>query len=187
MNEGWVLFRFGWTWGLGFLLLVIAGGAGAYWVVDYRRDAALLAEGRALLDQREYSKASEMLEKYLKERPGDIRARLLEVRAARQARSYRQAAEHLQICRENLGEDEGVTVEAALLEVARGNDEPIPALKERSKQRDELALNILEVLVQRDLDTYQLGPAMEGFTRYLEQRPDDLHALLGGVLSGSAI
>ena len=179
MNEGWVLFRFGWTWGLGFLLLVIAGGAGVYWVVDYRRDAALLAEGRALLDQREYSKASVMLEKYLQERPGDIQARLLEVRAARQARSFRQAAEHLQICREKLGENEGVTVEAALLEVARGNDEPIPALKERSKQRDELALNILEVLVQRDLDTYQLGPAMEGFTRYLEQRPDDLHALLG--------
>jgi len=173
------LFRIGWKWWLALLLLAVAAGLGVYGLVDYRRDAALLAEGRELLDQREYAKASEVLEKYLRERPGDQDARLLEVRAARQARAYRQAAEHLQICREKLGDVEAVTVEEALLEVARGNDAPIPALRERAKQLDDTALNILEVLVQRDLDTYQLGPALDGFTRYLEQRPGDLHALLG--------
>ena len=173
------MIRLGWKGWLAIVLLPLAAGAGAYWLVERRRDAALLTEAKGLLDEREYAKASEVLEKYLQKRPGDLDARLLEVRAARQARSYRQAAEHLRICREKLGDTEPVSVEEALLEVARGNDAPLPGLRERAKQQDATALNILEVLVQKDLDTYQLGQALDGFTRYLEQRPGDLHALLG--------
>lgn len=160
-------------------ILMIGIGGGVYWRMDQRRVDAFLVHGQSLLDERDYAKASEVLENYLRERPRDVQARLLLVRAARQARAYRQAAEHLQLCRDALGDAEAVVVEEGLLEVARGKEAPIAALRERARQKDALALNILEVLVQRDLDTYQLGAALDGFTRYLEQRPEDLHALLG--------
>jgi tetratricopeptide (TPR) repeat protein len=171
LNGRWLLIL------LPILLIGISGGV--YWRKDQRRVDAILLQGQSLLDEREYAKASDVLENYLRERPRDVQARLLVVRASRQARAFRQAAEHLQICRDALGDAEAVVVEEALLEVARGDEAPIAALRERARQNDAQALNILEVLVQRDLDTYQLGAAMDGFTRYLEQRPDDLHALLG--------
>ncbi len=171
LNGRWLLIL------LPILLIGISGGV--YWRKDQRRVDAILLQGQSLLDEREYAKASDVLENYLRERPRDMQARLLVVRASRQARAFRQAAEHLQICRDALGDAEAVVVEEALLEVARGDEAPLAALRERARQNDAQALNILEVLVQRDLDTYQLGAAMDGFTRYLEQRPDDLHALLG--------
>ena len=166
---------------LGVLVFIVVIGVvvGYWWMDERRRVKGLLVQGEALLAKREYGRALERLDKYLAERPGDGRARLLAVRAARQARDFRQAQDYLGQCAANHGDAEWIAVEEKLLAVAQGDDRPVPELRERSKEDDALALVILEVLVQRDLDTYQLGAALDGFTRYLDQKPDDLHALLG--------
>jgi predicted Zn-dependent protease len=61
--------------------------------------------------------------------------------------------------------------------VERGEG-PAPGLRQRAEGDDELALVILEVLIQYDIDTYRLRQALHGLTRYLRARPDDLQALL---------
>ncbi|HYT88406.1 MAG TPA: tetratricopeptide repeat protein [Gemmataceae bacterium] len=156
-----------------------AAGLGAYAVREHRRTDRLLAEGEQALAVREYNRARELFDLYLTERPADARARLLAARAARQARAYRDAREHLRRCRADGGEAEPIAVEESLIEVTLGDERPVAHLRERARRDDDLALVILEVLVQHDLDTYQLGSALDGFTRYLARRPDDLHALLG--------
>ena len=166
------------------LLAAVAAGAAGHYLRERRqaeRLAAerLLTEGEQALAAREYARAREILDRYLAERPADTRVRLLAARAARQARIYSDAREHLRRCRADGGDAESIDVEESLLDVLLGDERPVAALRERARRDDDLALVILEVLVQRDLDTYQLGSALDGFTRYLSRRPDDLHALLG--------
>lgn len=169
----------------GLLALVaaaVAAGTGAYAYSEYRtraRVAALFAEGEAALSAREYSPAREKFEAYLGAHPDHARARLLAARAARQLRDYGAAREHLSVLRAAGQEVEAVQLEDALLDVRAGRFEAVPVLRERARGDDELALVALEVLVQHDIDTYQLASARSGFTRYLELRPTDLHALLG--------
>ncbi len=136
-----------------------------------------LRQGEEALRAREYDKAREHLSRYLSHRPGDAHARLLAARAARHLREYYEAYEHLGRCREAGGDAEAVEVETALLAVERG-EEPDPGLRRRALEDDELALVILEVLIQHDLDAYRLRQALHGLTRYLRARPDDLQALL---------
>src|SRR5262249_51991625 len=107
----------------------------------------------------------------------DARARLLAARAARILREYYEAHEHLRICRDLGGHDEEVAVETDLIAVQRG-EEPGVRLRRRAEAGDELALVILEVLLQYDVDTYRLRRALHGLTTYLRSRPDDLRALL---------
>ncbi len=164
------------------LALAVAVAAGAYAHFEFRaraRAAALLAEGEALLAARDYAPAREKLDAHLAARPTAARARLLAARAARQLRDYRAAREYLSALRAAGDEPEAVALEEQLLEVRAGNFAPVPALRARAKGDDELALVALEVLIQHDLDTYQLASARTGFTRYLERRPTDPHALLG--------
>lgn len=160
-------------------ILAVAAGLAAYVVREQRKTDRLLAEGEQALAAREYDRARELFDRYLTERPADARARLLAARAARQARAYRDAREHLRRCRADGGEGEPIDVEESLLDVLLGDERPVARLRERARRDDDLALVVLEVLVQHDLDTYQLGSALDGFTRYLARRPDDLHALLG--------
>jgi tetratricopeptide (TPR) repeat protein len=160
---------------LGVIVVVVAG----YFIRERRQVDRLLAEGEQALAAREYARAREILERYLAERPADSHARLLAARAARQARVYDAAREHLRRCRADGGDEESITVEESLLDVLAGDERPVASLRERAKRDDDLALVILEVLIQHDLDTYQLGSALDGFTRYLSRRPDDLHARLG--------
>lgn len=160
-------------------LLAMFAGLAIYYVRQNRKIDRLLLDGEQALAAREYASARDSLDRYLAQRPSDSRARLLAARAARQTRAFREAREHLRQCRVDGGDTESIAAEESLLDVLSGDERPIAALRERSLQDDELALVILEVLVQRDLDTYQLGSALDGFTRYLGQRPTDLHALLG--------
>lgn len=137
----------------------------------------LLRQGEAELAARHYDQAREHLARYLSYRPGDAHARLLAARAARRLREYYEAGEHLERCRQEGGDAEAIQVETALIAVQRGQ-EPAPSLRQRAEADDELALVILEVLIQHDLDAYRLWQALEGLTRFLRSRPDDLQALM---------
>jgi len=164
---------------LAVLLVVAAAACVWYFVREQRKADRLLAEGESALAARDYARARELLDRYLIDRPGDARARLLAARAARRMRLYGEARDHLRRCRADGGDVEAIEIEESLLDVLNGDDRPVAALRERARRDDDLALVILEVLVQLDLDTYQLGSALDGFTRFLSRRPDDLHALLG--------
>ena len=161
------------------LVAVVGVGFWSYFLWERRKAERLLAEGEQALAAREYERAREILDRYLADRPRDARARLLAARAARETRAYRDAREHLRRCRADGGDAESIDIEESLLDVLGGDERSIPALRERSRRDDDLALVVLEVLIQHDLDTYQLGSALDGFTRYLGRRPDDLHALFG--------
>lgn len=161
------------------LVAAVVSGCLVYFHWERRKAERLLADGEQALAAREYERAREILDRYLADRPTDVRARLLAARAARETRAYRDAREHLRRCRVDGGDSEAIDIEESLLDVLGGDERPIPALRERSQRDDDVALVVLEVLVQHDLDTYQLASALDGFTRYLSRRPDDLHALLG--------
>jgi tetratricopeptide (TPR) repeat protein len=157
---------------------VVLTAAGA--VVRQRRATdAILREGEGALASHDYAKARERFGKYLEERPRDPRGLLLAARAARQAREFYEAGELLKRCREMGGDAEAIATEEALAEVQRGKRAPTPELRERGRRGDELALAILEVLIQYDLDTYRLNLALDELTRYLDARPHDLNALVG--------
>lgn len=160
-------------------LVTAIAGLAAYTIRERRQTDRILVDGERLLASREYARAREQLERYLEVRPSDAHARLLAARAARGARAFRESREHLDRCRSDGGEAEAIDIEESLIEVSSGNPELVPSLRERTKSKDDLALVVLEVLIQYDLDTYQLGSALDGFTRYLEVRPNDLHARLG--------
>jgi tetratricopeptide (TPR) repeat protein len=136
-----------------------------------------LQAGETALQERRYDEAREHLAAYLSHRPDDPRARLLAARAARNLTEFYEAFEHLRRAKSAGGDAESIDVETELIAIKRGK-EPGPQLRERAEQNDDLALVILEVLIQHDIDTYRLRQALHGLTRYLERRPHDLHALL---------
>ena len=157
------------------ILAAVAAGAWASWRTW---TAQFLRQGEEALAARNFDKAKERLDRYLSHRPGDSRGRLLAARAARRLRRYDEAAEHLRRCREDGGPAEAIDVEFALMALQRGDDSPDDSLRRRVLQDDELALVILESLIQYDIDTYQLRQAQQDLNLYLSRRPDDLHALL---------
>lgn len=161
-------------------LLVLAALAAVGWAAWSRwTTTQLLRQGEAALAARNYGAARDSLERYLSARPADARARLLAARCARRAHSYYEAREHLDRCRTDGGDAEAIAIEGALIDVQRGDERPVPGLRERAERDDDLALVILEVLIQHDVDTDQLSLALSGLNRYLTRRPDDLQALLG--------
>jgi tetratricopeptide (TPR) repeat protein len=162
------------------LLLVLAAlAAGGYAAWRWWGTAQLLSQGEAALAGREYTKAHEQLARYLSLRPNDVRAHLLAARTARRLKKYDEAEEHLRRCRQDKGVSEAVALEYALIEVQRGGEGSLEALRQRALVDDDLALLILEVLIQNDLDTYRLRQAQQDLTLFLSRRPDDLQALLG--------
>lgn len=164
------------------LIVVLAIGvlmAAGYVLQARRQTADLLRRGEEALAARHFADARDCLEQYLAARPDDTRARLLAARAARRLRAYYDAREHLRRCRADGGEAEGVEVEEALLDLQRGDERPVDYLRERARRDDDLALVILEGLIQHDLDADQWWLALDGLTRYLARRSDDLQALLG--------
>lgn len=173
------LTRYRRRWLLALVALIAVGAFARSEYRDRARVEALLRDGEAALAARDYGPAREKLEAFLLERPSGARARLLAARAARQQRDFRAARAHLGALRAAGEEAEAVALEEQLLDVRAGHYEGVPALRARAKRDDELALVALEVLVQHDLDTYQLASARSGFARYLDLRPTDLHALLG--------
>jgi tetratricopeptide (TPR) repeat protein len=159
--------------------LAVAGGF-YHWRTETVRLEDLKRRGEEALDARNYAEAREHLLAYLEARPKDTRARLLAARSARRLKLYDEAAEDLRRCREDGGDEEAIETEHALVAVQSGNPTPVPMLRARVAEKDdELALVILEVLIQYDLDNYRLRDALQGFNLYLQRRPDDLHALIG--------
>ena len=170
-----------WRWLLA-LLLVVAVSASYYlrWRSEEKRIATLLAQGEQAIVDRDYPAAREHLTAYLDARPKDARVRWLVADVARQLRLYEQAGEALRACRQSGGDDEAIETEYALMAVEQGDPRPIPALRARVADKDDsLSLTILEVLIQHDLNLYQLRDAQQGFNLYLKRKPDDLYALLG--------
>ncbi len=165
------------------LALVLLGGillAGAAWLGWTRWSTnQLLRQGQEALAARDYTRSREFLERYLELRPRDTQARLLVVRAARLLHHYPEALAHLFRCEEDGGDAEEIAIERGLIEVQRGDERPVAALEQRTRKGDERALVILEVLIQHNLETYQLRKALHQLTVYLERRPTDLAALLG--------
>jgi len=156
------------------LLAITAGGGLALhrWSVS-RHFSRAISE----LQRRDYPRALESLNRYLAHRPADARAHLLAARVNRKLQEYFQAGEHLRKCRELSGDPEAISVETDLIGIQRGG-EPSNKLRDRVDQDDEVASEILEVLIQYDIDRYQLRPAIHGLTRYLALHPGDLQALL---------
>jgi predicted Zn-dependent protease len=157
------------------MTLVVGGWASWRWWTGQ-----ILRQGEEALAARAYSKAKERLTLYLSYRPDDTRGRLLAARTARRLREYDEALELLRHCREDSGANEAITIEYALISLQRDHEGPDDELRRRALDRDdELALEILESLIQYDIDTYQLRQAQHNLNLYLSRRPDDLHALLG--------
>jgi len=160
-----------------FVLVTLAGAGLAFWGIW--TTTQLLRRGEEALAARNYPAARDYLARYLGFQPGDARARLLAARTFRRLGEYYQAREHLQRCRKDGGDPETIEVEDALIDVQRGDERPVEKLRERAGKDDELALVVLEVLIQHDLDTTQHSKALDGLNRYLARKPDDLQALLG--------
>ena len=175
MRGFWRRFRHPLAIGLMVMAALAAGGAGLW----RHRNEQILREGEQALEAREYAKAREHFERYLTIRPSAVGARLLAARAARRQKDFEAALEHLRRCREDGGDAEIIDVEYALIAVRQGDDGPVPWLRERARRDDELALTILEGLIQYDLDTYRLRQAQADLDAVLARRPTDLHALLG--------
>jgi tetratricopeptide (TPR) repeat protein len=158
------------------LLVVLTGAMAVIW--QRRATDQILREGEELLAAHEYIKARERLTQYLAVRPNDARALLIAARSARGQREYYEATELLNRCRASNGSLEAIGVEFELIDLQRGKQTPSPSLRDRAHQGDELALAILEVLIQYDLDTYRLGQALDELNTYLASKPNDLQALL---------
>jgi tetratricopeptide (TPR) repeat protein len=139
----------------------------------------LWRHGEEALAERRYADAQQHFSAYLAIRPKDADACLRAARAARRLRDYYEAGALLARAEQQGADAETVAVERQLIAVQQGDARPVAHLRERAGHGDDLALAILEVLVQFDIDTYQLRNALAGFTEYLKHRPGDLHALLG--------
>jgi tetratricopeptide (TPR) repeat protein len=165
-------------WWLALLLLAaLTAGGWAGW--SHWSARQLFRQAETALDAHEYAKARELFDRYLESCPDDARARLLAARAARRAKDYYAAREHLRRCRQDGGDAESIEIEETLILVQRGDERPVERLRARAERDDDLALAVLEVLIQHDLETTQLWLALDGLNKYLSRRPDDLQALLG--------
>jgi tetratricopeptide (TPR) repeat protein len=152
---------------------VLVAGVAAWW----QWPRPFLRRGEEALAAREHDIAYENLSRYLSYRPRDAHARLLAARAARRLHQYYDAFEHLRFCREAGGDIKIIEIEKVLIRVQRG-EEPSARLRQRAEEDDDLALVILEVLIQYDIDMYRLRQALNGLNLYLQSRPEDLQALL---------
>ena len=160
-------------------LALLTLGVLAYLVFWYVGIEGHLKAAEQALARHDYEEARQHLDKYLATWPRDARANFLAAQTARRLRRYADAGEHLRVCRERGWDPEALAIEWRLAALQRGEAEAEPELRARAEFGDQYSLTILEVLIQFYIDTYRLHRALECLNRYLEQRPDDLHALLG--------
>jgi predicted Zn-dependent protease len=163
------------------IMLLVAVALAAAGLIAWQRwqTAQHLRQGEQALEEHEYSKAREHLTRYLRSRPEDVRVRLLAARAARWAREYDEASAHLHRCLRDGASADVVAIESALLAVQQGEERQVAWLRQRALEDNELSLVILEVLIEHDVDSYQLRLALDELARYLARKPDDLMARLG--------
>jgi Tfp pilus assembly protein PilF len=159
-------------------LILLLAGLGAWGGWHYRTESVLHDAERAL-DRHDYDEASRLLAEYLRARPDAGRGHLLAARAARCARRYDEAEEHLRVCQRLHHDADAVSLERVLADVQRGNLRAEKHLWSRVEAGDAHTLAILEVLTEEYVRTYRLGQALDCLKLYLEKKPDDLLALLG--------
>jgi Flp pilus assembly protein TadD len=159
--------------GLG--LIVVSGSLLAW----YLRPDPQWAAAEQALGRRDYAAAYALLQDCLTRRRDDPSLLLLTGRTARRAGLFDQAAKHLNAYRRLKGEDPSFTLEWSLLRLQRGDAAVVSSLKAQARPGRPEALLIWEVLSQYYLDHYRLFEARDCLDRYLEQRPDDVAALLG--------
>ncbi len=168
------------TWRRLAILLFVMGmaTAGAAWIWRSKTHHDLLVQAEAELTARDYETAQKLLEEFLYLYPNHAHARLLAARTARKLKNYASAWEHLRQTGDSPRYREGADIEQHLLSLQKGDESGIEFLRTRASQEDDLALVILEPLIQLDLDQYRLRQAMRGLAVLLKHRPTDLHALL---------
>jgi Flp pilus assembly protein TadD len=156
------------------VLLLCLGGAGFYHWTELR-----LRSAEEALQAHDYGEARRLLAPCLRWRPGCGRAHFLAARIARCERQYQEAEHHLKSCERQDYDPQALTIERWLARVQLGDARPEPDLRALVEDDNPHSLAILEVLAQHYLDSYQLLRALDCLSRYLEQRPHDLNALLG--------
>lgn len=160
---------------LGLIVILASGGFFAWYLWP---DPHWTAAEEAIA-HRDYETAYIHLEDCLRRRPHDARILFAAARTARRAGRFAQAEKHLRDCQRLQGETSPILLERTLMRAQRGDAEVESFLKARAAAGDPDTLLIWEVLIQYYLDSYQLFKARDCLDLYLEQRPDDVPALLG--------
>ncbi len=136
----------------------------------------------AALDRYDYPEAKKHLEFCLRAWPHGPATHLLAARAARGERDFRRAAEFLRRCRDLGCPPEAVELEHLLQRGYRREPADTAALvelKKRAAAGGPETAQVLEVLTQFYVDTFQLGEALIALNRLLELRPNNVSALVG--------
>lgn len=163
----------------GLLLGLVAIAAGAGFLAWYLWPDPRLAAAEQALEHHDYAAAYALLEECLQRRPHDPDLLFLAGRTARRAGQLEQAAKHFRAYRRLKGENSSLALEWSLMRLQRGDSAVESSLKARADAGGGDALLIWEALIQYYLDNYRLFAARDCLDRYLEQRPDDVQALLG--------
>jgi tetratricopeptide (TPR) repeat protein len=160
---------------LGFAVTALAVALGVW----YFRPDPRLAEAERALQRHDYAAAYALYQSCLKRNPDDASLLLLTGRTARRAGLFEQASKHLNAYRRLKGENPSLTLEWSLLRLQRGDAQVESYLQERAAAGGDDALLVWEVLAQYYLDAYRLIDARDCLDHYLEQRPNDVKALMG--------
>jgi Tfp pilus assembly protein PilF len=161
------------------LLLVIGLGASAgamhLWVWYDLRAA------RRALERRDYDEARDLVAACLRRRPRSGELHLLRARIARQAGAYPEAERALGAAQKYSAPKEDLSLERALLRAQQGElTHDLEAhLRDRVNRDDPESLLILEALARGYMRNYRLADARLSLDLWLQQRPDDVQALLG--------
>ena len=131
------------------------------------------------LSRHDYSGAVEHLAPCLKIWSDDARLHFLAARAERCAKHYDMAEKHLRVCTRQQWPEDQITLERLLAQMQLGDSSGERYLWSRIEADDPDKSWILEVLIQEYVQTYRLLDALKALNLFLEDRPDDVQALLG--------
>jgi predicted Zn-dependent protease len=156
-------------------LFVLGGyfGGRQLWAQHHYR-AALAA-----LDKYDYAEAKKHLAVCLEVWPEGPDAHLLSARLARREERLDEAAQLLRRCRDLGCPAETVELEHLLLRGQRREPTALSELHARAEAGGPGLPDVLEVLIQYYVDTFQLGRALTALDRLLELRPGNVPALVG--------
>ena len=170
-----------WWW----RLLALAGLlAVAYWPVARWLEARRFGAARAAEQAGDLTEAKALLDRYLRDRPGDPEARLLAARVGWRSKLGgpleagwdRPLREHLKHAEQVPGLSHRASLESAVLDLL-GGDLREAGARVRSRVRDDEpnVVALLEALARAHLDSHHLADAADYAGAILRHRPD--HAL----------
>jgi tetratricopeptide (TPR) repeat protein len=161
------------------IALLLGGiGFGCYVGVSYVLAWRGYRQAEQALAEDKLDTARGLLAKYLKRWPRDLDAHFLAGRTARRLREFKEAEEHLRICKELGGDQEKLRLEWAMLQAQRDSPASVEGylLTLVQKEHPDSSL-ILEALIQGNLKTYQLPKAHHCVEMWLQREPDSLQAV----------